>query len=1152
MSTGKMLKLLYWFFGGVVALLVVASVAISFVDWNQYRGVLSNLASSQMGMRVELGGRVGVSLVPRPAVSAETVRLFPEGGSVSDIVATADRIEMRLGLAALMQGRLAIQHLGFDGLDLALEEKADGTWAVRGWPEADPDDQGAATIQMDRLEIVGGTVHFIDRQGTTRSVEGLTFDLEGSLPAGPLEWDGSFLAAGQNIRTNGRMRPSLRDGVHSLKTDIILSGGQLQIAGSLSEGGFAGRVQASGNDMQAFVSAWKSVLDNANTLVPVPKQSFALDLQIDREAGIYRAVTRTLKLGETHGRLDLTVAEKEGGFHVAGTTSLGIIKLDDWYVSNEPTEPVVPAQEPAAASPGFLTGTLDVAVEGVQVGEGLVQQLDAELKLSDDGVYLTGFQALLPGASGLFFVGDIDTAGRGAGDLRMTSGNLAELLRWAQIDVVGRIPAGRLATAELATRVTLQEGFWQLGELKGRIDTTNVTGHLEGSLDKVWPTRVELSADSINFDAYLPENMAEKQDPRPSVAMEQPADGSTFRVTVRDILMGGAKFQGTELEASVRDGAFHVAGFQTRQGDGAAIVSGVIRPFDDQPELNGEARLSNWSWPLVRHYVSAAKPYIRALGVGRVNGDATVSGKADNLHVSASLSARENRKLTASGNVNLAGKDLKSYDLQGSFEHDNLRAVLQQLGMELHGPVPANMTFSVARPAASGGNVDTFRLSGDVAGGQAIAEGRRVGPAQEWTVTYDHRRAQDVATLVGLTSLLPSADQPVRGTANAQFDTSGWEIKAMDVRNGNTRLQGSLMLKDANQLNGSLKLAGLVLSPDMVSGRGPTPANAQTSIPPELFQYRGAVSLALDSVQLAGQVVTAPNASLSLTEQGIRFGLGKDGGVNGTPSTIALTMKNMAPAAEITGELKVPNIDIGRALTGSGLKAAISGAAALDFQFESTGDTAESLLRQLRGQGNVQGRAGALNFLSVPNLVREMTSAPSVSSFLGTIGTWLREGSSSYNTIDASFTLDAGTALVEQIAANGDWGQLSLDGQINFLDRFLSLKGVLDLAAPPDAPDIPVAYEGGLDNPGSAWASRALERFVVAGIERRIRAGLQRELDQIQGDEPAQNAGAAVFGRALGMLGKLRERQEQKKAEEAARKQDEKESAAQDSEEQRP
>jgi hypothetical protein len=106
----------------------------------------------------------------------------------------------------------------------------------------------------------------------------------------------------------------------------------------------------------------------------------------------------------------------------------------------------------------------------------------------------------------------------------------------------------------------------------------------------------------------------------------------------------------------------------------------------------------------------------------------------------------------------------------------------------------------------------------------------------------------------------------------------------------------------------------------------------------------------------------------------------------------------------------------------------------------------------------------------------------------------------------------------------------------------MDVKGALALANPVDAPVIPVNYRGSLNAPAGNWQSRALERFVLAGIERRLRSNIFKGFEQTAKTNPQakpKSAGSAVFESAFGLLSQLQKKQQQKKAEQEKKKAEE-------------
>lgn len=1126
MKTGKLLKLTYWLFGSLVALLLLTSVAIGFLDWNQYRGTLSDLASSRLGMRVELAGRVTVGLFPRPEVSAETVRLYPAGDRAADFVATADRIDMRLGFSALLKGDVAIQHLGFDGLNVVVEEDSEGAWNVRGWPKPEPDTEATiVSVQMERLEIVGGTVQLVDKSGGSRKVEGLTFDLKGQLPLGPLEWDGSFIAAGQKVTSSGRLRPSRDDSVLSLKTDIGMAGGNLHVSGRLFDDGFAGRIQAEGDNLASFLAASQAAV-GGQTPPPVPETGFELDLQVDREAGVYRVLSRTMDVGGTRGRLDLTVARRNSGFHAAGSASFGIVDLAPWL---DARAAAVPTDHASAANGGSMpfTGALDLTVEGVQLGGGVVQQLDAVVRLTGDGLELTNLQALLPGGSGLFFSGSL-MADKGQGKLQLVSGNLPDLLRWMQVDVSSRIPPGRLATAELSAGLSIAADGWRLSGLEARVDTSNFKGEITGNSGSVWPASVKLTADTLNLDAYLSD--APTTSGPGDIFDAMPPQRLVVDMTAADVLWGGAKYSNLRLAGELAPEQVRLSALTVGHADGKLEMTGSLRKVGDTQEIEGDATLLKWGFPAFKAASTAAAGYLQALDIKGASGTLSVAGPLETMRLTAKLSEGPKRTLSLSGGVGYTKDALKIDGLQGTLAHEDLSRLAAMEGIVLNGRAPTDLTFGVGDSATG---ARTITLSGTLAGGQLLAEGTTTESRQEWRISYDHKRAADVLALLGKEGQLPHPNEPLRARARVTLTGQGWDAQDLDIRNGPARFAGTLSSNADNRVTGKLVVSGFTYNPPLGRASGAAPVASGLSLDPSVFDLAGKVDIALDQVEILGQKISAPNASLIAGDQSLRFALGDQAMVNGAASLLTLDLTG-GDALALNGKANITTIDIGAMLKAEGLKTALQGTASMNFTFSGQGENLDAVLQALKGRGDIKGQAGSLNFLSVPTLVREMGNAPSATAFLGSVGQWLRQGSTSYSSLEARFTLDAGTMLLEELSATGGWGQLGLDGQINFRNSFLNLKGALALTTPPDTPAIPVEYSGSLDNPTASWASRALERFVIAGIERRLRSSLAKDLDKIQGDQAAANPGAEVFSRAFDLLSRLKSKQDAKKKEEAA------------------
>ncbi len=1152
MKKGKITKILTWLVGSLVGLVVIASVAVGFLDWNQYRGTLASLISEQTGMRVELAGDIRLGLLPRPSMSAEQVRMFPMQEGVVEPVATAELIEARLGISALLKGALDIQHLGLTGLDVTLEKRTDGSINLRGWPATDEDEtsESAAAIKLNRLELQGGKITLVNADGTSRIFEEIQLNFSGTLPTGPFEWDGGLKTAGEKLTTEGKLRPSREEGVTSIKVLAAVAGGSADISGRLDDGAFAGRVQLNGSELGKFVAAATAMGTGEPSSPMLPNEAFELDLQVEPTAGVTRVTSRTLKAAETLGRVDLTLASRMEKTHVGGTLSLGIVDLQPWMEAAQQagTSSATDQNTSAASASGLpVFGNVDVTIEGIRVLDGLIQQVDFALGVGEAGPFIGDMQALLPGATSVNFKGRVGADMRGNGTLNATSGNLQDMLRWLGYDPSGQLAPGRLATADFAGTLELDGDRWLVSNIKSRLDTTNITGGVVGTLTGGWPTNVSLNADNINLDAYLPEqaaagtSAADGSSRKPSEFFAMlPETASRFDFKAGAVQWAGQSFRDISVDAQLASTGVRVTSLTLKGGKGSLQAAAQIRPSGSELEVDSDVKLTDWPMPFVLAVMPDMQPFIRASGMSGFDGNLRLTGPLSNLHLSASASNGAARQIAANGTVAYVADRPLAFDVRGTLKHDNLRPLASQTGFEINGGASADLTFSASQKINAPIKMD---VSGEFAGGQLLAKGEQGDSKSNWQVTYDHKRAQAAARKFLPALTVPAPTQPLRIAANVTLSEGAWALESLDVRNGEAQIAGNVGSDNKSRLYGKLKGSGFVFN--NLTGN----ADKQQATEPEgepfsfeaLRGYSGQVDLALDGVTLAGQRVQAPAAALTAGDGLIRLDLGSSAQLNGQPVTVAVDL-DVSGTPALKGNIVIKELDIASMLLSEGFGKVADGVASFNFNFNASGETPEAMLAKLRGRGEITGRAGALNFLSVPSLVREMSQASTPTGFLTSIGGFLRQGKTNFAALETRFTLDGGVALVEALSASGPWGALSLDGQVNFSESLMDLKGQLNLTSPQDAPVIPVKYSGSLNNPSANWTSRALESFVIAGIERRIRTTLFKEQENREATtgEAATNPAGEVFSRAFGFLNNLKKAQEEKKKKEAeAKKADE-------------
>ncbi len=1135
-------KAFYSLFGIILLLLISASIVLSFLDWNEYREEMSAIASDQLDMRVELAGDVSFTLFPRPSVGVETVSLAPNTEGFSEPVATAERIQMLLGFSSFLRGDLAIQSLVLDGVSVTLAETDEHAWKIKGWPVAENSESANVEMAFERLSISGGELKLEFANNSVRTVTGISLDIEGSLPKGPLEWDGSFLSNGQLIKSSGRMRPvAVRDEV-SLKTDIIIDGAVIELAGRISgEGNITGRIIAKGDGLQTAVTSFEKILGSEPIIVP--DLPYAIDVQLDRKATITRLVSRELSLGETQGRLDVTLANHVGVQHATGSVALGVIDADTWLkaipTESNTVETITAGTDALnVESTSIFGGALDITIEGVEIRGGLGQRIDAVLSFRQDGVKLTSLQALLPGASTLTFSGALASNG-GDGKIDIKSGNLKGLMAWLNIDTPAMLPAGRLSAAEIAANIAVGGQAWTIDNIQGKIDTTAFSGGISGGISSPAPSHILLRIPTLNLDAYLTDS-SNKAEAETGFAL--PDVTTNLDVSIGTLLFRQSELEELKLVASLAGGKLNAKHFSVAQSGAIFTGSGEYTETTPSPTIDMNGEFVAWPTQIGAFGSDEFKARLHALNFDLVSGTFSASGALEALRIGADVSNGRD-KILLTGDAGYRASEFNHFNIQGSISHRDLSSFVKQITDFNPQNLPTELAVSASKAATE--NTIVFKAGGEVSRGKLSAEGRWGDTERKINFSLDHDDAGSFIANTGVDVPLIDQTQNLRADIGYLATEEGETFKINNFKNGTGTLVGDIVLSASKQLSGKVSV---------------TDWNVQTAIKTEepneqldlsqLAEYAGSLDVRLQNVVVGGQAISLPQAKFTIGDAALQFSMGPNASINGRPLTgnVSAILENEQP---FEGRLKTDGINLANFLSAQGYKAFASSDVSGDLSFSGKLAGREPIIETISGTGEFTGQGGALEFIGVPNLVAQMQSAKSSRGFLGNIGGLLRAGSTPMDSLNAKFTVDSGVMLLETASASGSWGKFGIDGQLNFVNDFLSVKGELALTNPQDTPAIPVNYTGSFTSPTVNWQSRVFERFVIAGIERRIRSVLFKELETRDKDGKNETPGVAVFSRAFGLLGALQKAQEKQKQDQL-KKEAETKAAVQGTEERKP
>jgi uncharacterized protein involved in outer membrane biogenesis len=163
--------------GALLALLVVLALLLlpRFIGVAQFRPRLEALISDAVGYRADIGGEVGLALLPRPRLTTSDVRLANPAGFDDVPFLHIGRIEVRLKPIPLLGGSIVVAQVYVHGLQLFLQRNADG----RGnW-----EDLG------DLDDLMPGLQYFLLGAAGVGSDEDRRVTLPGWLPGAPLTID---------------------------------------------------------------------------------------------------------------------------------------------------------------------------------------------------------------------------------------------------------------------------------------------------------------------------------------------------------------------------------------------------------------------------------------------------------------------------------------------------------------------------------------------------------------------------------------------------------------------------------------------------------------------------------------------------------------------------------------------------------------------------------------------------------------------------------------------------------------------------------------------------------------------------------------------------------------------------------------------------
>ncbi|MCP4329368.1 MAG: AsmA family protein [Alphaproteobacteria bacterium] len=760
-KTGGAVRVLFGLLGLLILIAIGALVAPSFIDWNEYKDVITARIEKETGRRMVIDGNIALNLLPAPALAVEDVRLANLKGASAANMMTLKSLRVRVALAPLLQGEVQVESIALVEPVIELERLHDGrvNWAF-GEPApgvADDDASGPSLppFKLDSFTIEDGTVVYQDTAaGTIEAIENLNAEISAASLTGPFKAKGTLSA---------REMPLAID----LQTGDVSGAGpvpislSLQVPGSEATARFNGTLDmgADGPDLGgkfdgAGQSLDKLIVAVGGSATPALAQPFAVrgDISVGEDA--FRLTDLTVEFGEDRGTGQIAVGF--GETMVAEVAlRLNTFDADSWVAVIADGQPA--DEEPAEASaalalPANISGAIDLSVGALRYNGGQFRDAKLIATLADATVTVSELSAAGPGDSKLRFAGRLATADGGPqykGRLIASATNLRSITDWFEVPVTG-VPANRLRSFALKTDIEGGTETVSLSDIELRVDATTITGGINAALGARPGIGVALNVDKINIDDYLVPTddaaaAADDDDATGSEALT--AFDANVKLNVGSLTYNKTAVRGLDLEARLADGAITVSKIAAKDVAGArAAFDGQIVGLPEAPQAKGRFNLEAQSLDGVARLAALDLP-VAPKDLGPTSAAGNIDYAGDGVALDADISTAGGKWKISGTLANLGTSP--TYDLGLDLSHPDLARLAALAALSL--PPAVNDLGAVAVDGKVEGGTDKVALDVDISAGGGNTKVKGTVSGLTGTPAYD----------LAIATALPDATLPL-------------------------------------------------------------------------------------------------------------------------------------------------------------------------------------------------------------------------------------------------------------------------------------------------------------------------------------------------------------------------------------------------------
>lgn len=484
------MKRLAYITGLLLALLVLVMLAgPALIPWNEMRARAADSLSALTGRQVIIDGDLGVSFLPAPTLTARDVRIVDKG----DVLATVERVDLRIRPLALLRGELRVEKLGLTGAELHGLLAAD---QPARWPVTITALGNAAGVES--VTLSDGSLLLEHPGSPPVRLDGLTGDLSAGGPDGPFQLTAAAILDGTALRLTLNAARRAANGTMPVRTLLSLPDAKAEVrfTGAIPAGAkdkAEGDLVAQAPDAASLLHLLRH-LPGLNGLTPPatgPMLVLRGRLSVGPEALAMDGIDLQWGGSRATGSVELRRAGDAGSAVVLSFTSLDI----DGFLAG------APGSVPWAAA-GALS--LDLLADQARWRGDSLRDLRLVGRIDGNILQDADLSATLPGGTEIGLKGALDFTGEQPSldaALTLNSDSLRDTLAWAGVPV-DTVPVERLRKAALTGRLTGKPIDFALTEATGTLDTTSLSGALTVTRRARLGVGLRLTLDRLDLDAY--------------------------------------------------------------------------------------------------------------------------------------------------------------------------------------------------------------------------------------------------------------------------------------------------------------------------------------------------------------------------------------------------------------------------------------------------------------------------------------------------------------------------------------------------------------------------------------------------------------------------------------------------------------------------